>query len=412
MKEEIFSMKVGILIACRMKSQRLPRKALLPIVGKPLIDHLIERMKTAKKVQEIILCTSTHPDDAILQEAAERNGIQFFRGSEEDVMGRFIAAAENFKLNYVVRVTGDNPLTDAEHIDKLIESHLQTKADFSKVEQLPLGTNCEVISLSTLKKAHEMALDPNLSEYMTAYLKQPKYFKINLLEVDHSLKHPEIRLTVDVKEDLQLMEEIYRRLYVSPGKIFSIREIVQLLVEKEPDLLEINKKVPERALPKILMKGDQLASKPKIVVLGGCREVYHGVVLDIIEQFSLYNIVGLVDDDPAVHNTTLQGIPVLGGLNEFVPKIPSGTEGFFVASKNENFRKQCFHLLKQHGFTLVNIIHPRALISEDAKIGEGIFVGKNAKIYAHAILGDGTFVAPTVVVEKGVRINDFTNVTP
>ena len=201
-------MRVGILIACRMKSERLPQKALLPIVGKPMIDHLIERMKTSKHAQEIVLCTSTHPDDAILEQAALRNNIKFFKGSEEDVMGRFIGAAEMYQLDVVVRVTGDNPLTDAEHIDKLIESHLQTGADFSKIEQLPLGVNCEVISLSCLKKAHDLALDPNLSEYMTSYLKQPKYFKINVMEVDPYLNHPHIRLTVDVKADIELMEEI------------------------------------------------------------------------------------------------------------------------------------------------------------------------------------------------------------
>ena len=225
-------MNIGILVACRMKSQRLPRKALLPIVGIPLIDHLLERVKSAKLPVGVVLCTSTHPDDAVLEEVALRQRVHFFKGSEEDVMGRFIAAAERFQFDAIVRVTGDNPLTDPEHIDLLIKSHIETGADFSKVEQLPLGTNCEVISLSTLRKAHQLAADPNLSEYMTAYLKQPKYFKINLLEVDSYLKHPEIRLTVDVLQDLQLMEEIYGQLYTTSGEIFSLRSVIQLLTEQ------------------------------------------------------------------------------------------------------------------------------------------------------------------------------------
>lgn len=352
-------LRVGILIACRMKSSRLPRKALLPIVGKPLIDHLIERMKAVQKANEIILCTSTHPDDAILENAAKRNGIHFFCGSEEDVLSRFIAAAKQYQLEVVVRVTGDNPLTDPEYIDRLIESHSKTSADFSKVEQLPLGMNCEVISLSTLKKAHELAADPNLSEYMTAYLKQPKYFKINMLEVEPYLQHPEIRLTIDVQEDLNLMEEIYRRLYQPAGRVFTNHEIIKLLMD-EPHLAKINQHVPERALPKILLKDDPVADKPKIVLLGADMDGRAGKVLDIIEKYVLFNVVGLVDEQPLAGHTTFRGIPVLGGLDEFFLKIPPGTEGFFICSNDWKFCQKGEQLLRQHHLKKMSssFIHP------------------------------------------------------
>src|SRR3989344_7870705 len=105
-------MRIGILIACRLKSERLPEKALIPILGKPMISHLIERVKTAKMVNEVVLCTSTNPQDDPLVDIARGNNICVFRGSEEDVLGRFIAAAEEYNLDHVVRVTGDDPLTD------------------------------------------------------------------------------------------------------------------------------------------------------------------------------------------------------------------------------------------------------------------------------------------------------------
>ncbi|HIG93952.1 TPA: NTP transferase domain-containing protein [Candidatus Woesearchaeota archaeon] len=405
-------MRVGILIACRMKSQRLPQKALLPIVGKPLIDHLIERVKSAKVPEGIVLCTSTHPDDAVLEEVAQRNAIGFFRGSEEDVMGRFIAAAEKFGFDAVVRVTGDNPLTDPEHIDLLIKSHIETSADFSKVEQLPLGANCEVISLSTLRKAHTLADDPNLSEYMTAYLKQPKYFNINLLEVDPYLKHPQIRLTVDVKEDLQLMEEIYRRLYTEPGKIFSIRQVVELLTQREPELLKINQKVPERALPKILMKGDPIADKPKIVLCGARMDAHAGVVLQIIEEYALYNVVGFVDDDVRLHNTMIQGIPVLGSIDELPQKIPAGTTGFFICSGNNEFRERCYHFLKKQHYKLINVIHPTAHLSSTTVLGEGVFIGAHVVTTNKVHIGNGVLLNTACTIDHDNVVEDFVNISP
>lgn len=404
--------RVGILIACRMKSARLPKKALLPIVGKPMIDHLIERVKTAKLVDGVVLCTSTHPDDAILEEAAQRNNIPFFRGSEEDVMGRFIAAAEKYNFDIVVRVTGDNPLTDPEHIDKLIESHFQTGADFSKIEQLPLGCNCEVISLSTLRKAHELAEDPNLSEYMTAYLKQPKYFKINIMEVDPYLKHPQIRLTVDMKEDLELMEEIYRRLYTSPGKIFTMKEIITLLTENEPALLHINQKVPERALPKILMKNDPVANKQKIVLFGARIDGHAGVILDVIEQFSLYNVVGFFDDDVHLHNTTVRGVPVLGGVAEFPAKVPPGTTGCFISTSDREFMERCYNLIKQQGFSLVNIIHPAAQLSPTTKLGEGAFIAAGVITTHNVSIGNGVILNTGATIDHDNVIEDFVSISP
>ncbi len=405
-------MNVGILVACRMKSQRLPRKALLPIVGIPLIDHLLERVKSAKLPIGIVLCTSTHPEDVVLEEAAIRQQVHFFKGSEEDVMGRFIAAAELFKFDAVVRVTGDNPLTDPEYIDRLIQSHIESKADFSKVEQLPLGTNCEVISLSTLRKAHELAADPNLSEYMTAYLKQPKYFKINLLDVDPYLKHPEIRLTVDVAEDIQLMEEIYGKLYTKPGEIFSLRSVIELLTEQRPELLNLNKKVPERALPKILMKGDPVEDKPKIVICGARMDGHAGVVLQVIEQFALYNVVGFADDDVRLHNTMIQGIPVLGSIDELLLKVPLGTVGFFVASGSNEFREKCFTFLQKHKLELVNVIHPCAQISSMTKMGKGVFAGANVVTTNNVTIGDGVILNTACTIDHDTVVGDFVNISP
>ncbi len=231
-------MSVGIFIAVRMKSQRLPKKAIEIIGGQTVIEHLIDRLKLAKKVDEIILCTSTHPDDEILTKIADRKGLKWFKGEEDDVLKRFIDCAEKEGLDAVVRVTGDNILTDPEIIDSLIESHLQTAADYTTMDNLPLGVTAEVAWLRVLKRAHQIAKDPENTEYMTNYLRDPKHFKINILQPEAALKRPAYRLTIDLPPDLELIRSIFQKLYINK-RIFPLSEVIQLL-DSDPYLPLIN----------------------------------------------------------------------------------------------------------------------------------------------------------------------------
>ena len=203
--------EIGVLIAVRMKSSRLRSKAFGDIVGKPLIVHLIERMKRVTMAGKIVLCTSTHPDDKALVDVARQEGILAFAGSELDVMKRFIDAAEENYLKVVVRTTGDNPLTDPENIDRMIQEHLEGGFEFSKSEYLPLGVNAEVISVATLKRAYDTAEDTSLTEYMTTYLKRPDIFKVHVVKNTDPFyaNRALIRLTVDYENDLKLVNRIY-----------------------------------------------------------------------------------------------------------------------------------------------------------------------------------------------------------
>ena len=118
-------------------------------------------------------------------------------------MKRFIDAADQFGFTTVVRVTGDNPLTDPQNIDRLIVEHIKGGYDFTKSEYLPLGVNAEVMSIATLKRAHETAEDTSLTEYMTTYLKRPDIFRIHMIEETDPFfaQRSLIRLTVDYEED-------------------------------------------------------------------------------------------------------------------------------------------------------------------------------------------------------------------
>lgn len=312
--------RIGILIAVRMKSARLSNKALGDIVGKPLIVHLIERMRSVRNCDGIVLCTSTHPDDRILLDIADQAGIHSFAGDEIDVMKRFIDAAEQFNMDILVRVTGDNPLTDPQNIDRMIETCLDGELDFVKSEYLPLGVNAEVVTLETLKKAHSLALDTSLTEYMTSYLKRPDLFKIHTVGSNDLFfeKRSKIRLTVDFEEDLQVMRQIYDRLYPD-NPAFGIREVLELL-DAKPEILDINANMLEIPLPKIHFKGQNEYAKKLVAVVDDLGEGAAELV-GKINKLKEFDLVGLVYHGDDFQYTLIEGVPILGrysNLNDMV----------------------------------------------------------------------------------------------
>jgi sugar O-acyltransferase (sialic acid O-acetyltransferase NeuD family) len=160
------------------------------------------------------------------------------------------------------------------------------------------------------------------------------------------------------------------------------------------------------------MKGDPVEHKPKIVICGARMDGHAGVVLQVIEQYALYNVVGFVDDDVRLHNTMIQGIPVLGGIDELLAKIPAGTVGFFVASGSNEFREKCFAFLSLNNLSLVNVIHPSAVISSTTLLGKGIFVGANVVTTNNVRVGDGVILNTSSTLDHDNIVGDFVNISP
>ncbi|HIA12222.1 MAG TPA: hypothetical protein EYN69_09145 [Flavobacteriales bacterium] len=345
--------KIGILIAVRMKSERLASKAFGDIVGKPVIVHLIDRMKQVQNAGKIVLCTSTHPDDQVLLDVAEQEGILKFAGSELDVMERFIEAAVANNLEYVVRVTGDNPLTDPANIDQLIEEHIEGDFDFSKSEYLPLGVNAEVISLTTLEKAHSMALDTNLTEYMTSYLKRPDIFKVHSLENTESFYQGRglIRLTVDFDEDLQVMKHIYGALYENNPN-FTIGEVLEF-IDDNPDIMKINDNMLEIPLPKIRFSNEKEYTK-KIVILGRDLSGANAERINQLRELDEYEITGFVYYQSNLQYSLVDGIPTIGDC-EHIERLKIDADYFFLTFEEDELRKRFQRQLINKGLTEVVI---------------------------------------------------------
>lgn len=232
-------MKTAIFLSIREKATRLPKKVLLEIKGKTVTEHLIDRLKQTKLPDLIVLCTSTHPNDAILVEIAKKNGIEYFRGSEDDKLNRYLNAALKFGVDFMVIVDGDDIFCDPVFIDKIIERFIQTNADFITCKDLPLGVASSGIKLEALKKVCEIK-DESDTEVWGGYFMETGLFTVEYLKVgDEDLRHPEIRMTLDYPEDFEFFKAVFDGLYV-PGKFFSLKEIMRLL-KNNPHIVNINK---------------------------------------------------------------------------------------------------------------------------------------------------------------------------
>lgn len=235
-------MKTVILIAVRLHSKRLPGKALLRLGGKTLLEHLIDRLRLAEVPDDLVVCTSIHEDDRRIVELAKAIGVKWFAGSEDDVLDRFIRAAEREGARTIVRVTGDNPLTDLEIMDGMIRHHREENAEYTYTEDPPRGTRCEVLELAAMKKAHELAEDPSQTEYMSLYFRQPDFFRVSRYSVqDPALRRPNYRFTIDTPEDLKVLEMLYDALYDHKEKRFPpLGKIIEFL-DSNPAVSAINR---------------------------------------------------------------------------------------------------------------------------------------------------------------------------
>jgi spore coat polysaccharide biosynthesis protein SpsF (cytidylyltransferase family) len=237
--------KICALIAVRMKSKRLPKKALVDIEGYTAIERVVNNLKPSKYIDEIILATTTNSEDDPIEKLAKNKGLPFFRGDEDNVVKRFIDAAEKFNADIVVRVTGDCPLVSFEIADYHIADHLKKGADYTSnnIDDPPIGTGSEVINLSALKKLTTVNVDLNYSEYMTFYFRNnPKYFSINIVSCPKEYCRPNYRLTLDYPNDLEFFRVVFKHFQPGSGAIPLAKTISFL--DEHPEVVAINKNSP------------------------------------------------------------------------------------------------------------------------------------------------------------------------
>ena len=234
--------KTIAIVQARMGSKRLPQKMMKDICGKPLIQHVFERLSYSKCIDKIILATTNKKQDDSLSEFIIRLGFDVYRGSENNVLSRYHEAANKFKANIIVRVTGDCPLIDPKVVDSVINYFKDKEYDYvSNITppSYPDGLDTEVFSFFSLQKAQDLAILSSEREHVTPFIiKNPQIFKIgNFLNPFMNLS--DHRWTVDTVEDLELVKKIYKNLYLN-HHLFDMEEIYNFLL-KNPDLKKINR---------------------------------------------------------------------------------------------------------------------------------------------------------------------------
>jgi spore coat polysaccharide biosynthesis protein SpsF len=236
------------VIQARMGSTRLPGKVLADLAGAPALVRMVERLRFAKTLDDIVVATTNSPADAPLRAVAAEMGLDYYAGSERDVLGRYAEAAEHFAADPVVRLTADCPLIDPALVDECITRFRTPEGvPYDCVGlggDFPDGLDTEVIAARALTQADREARLPSEREHVTPYLwKHPEMFRLWRVVFPAALAHR--RWTVDEARDLELVRAIYARLY-RPGQIFGWQAIEELL-RREPELAALNAGIERNA---------------------------------------------------------------------------------------------------------------------------------------------------------------------
>lgn len=243
-------MKTGVIVQTRVGSTRLPGKVMLDLCGKPVIDHVIDRLKQSRLLDEIIIATTTHERDAIIVEQAKKNGVKRFCGSEDDVLSRYYYAAKENNLDVVVRVTSDCPLIDPAILDDVVDFYMRNNyklvtnagTDLNQ-RTFPRGLDVEVFSFSALEYAFNNAQESYQREHVTPYLYE--IYSDSVYYYKNDIDYSNFRWTLDTVEDYALISAIYERLYKEYDSKFGFYEVLELM-KSNPELVKINAHVEQK----------------------------------------------------------------------------------------------------------------------------------------------------------------------
>ena len=241
-------MNVAIIVQARIGSTRLPGKVMKKVMGKTLLEYLLERLKRVVRADDICVATTEKPQEQPILDLCSSLSVKTFRGSEDDVLERYFMAAQVIQADAIVRVTSDCPLIDPGEIDRLIEYYCLEQYDFITDIQgrsYPWGMGAEIFSFEALSKAHKSAKTKPEREHVTPYL----YRNLNIFQIGYipyQENQRDHRWTVDTPEDFQLVAKIIENLYPRKPE-FTIKDILNLIKEN-PAWKKINSHVMQKTV--------------------------------------------------------------------------------------------------------------------------------------------------------------------
>jgi spore coat polysaccharide biosynthesis protein SpsF len=235
-------MSCVVFITVRSASTRLPKKTLRKINGKPLIQNLVERLSKIHSVKEVIVCTTIEKSDNELVKYLQKIGVKTFRGSSTDILGRLYQAALKWKLKHFIVVEGDDLFCDSDLIKKTCQLLKKSNYEFIYWKNLPLGVTSFGIKTKPLFKLIKKFSTKNVETGWGSFILKSGVFKVGALKQDdYRLERPDIRLTIDYPEDLQLARKIIKNLPIN----FSLLDIISILDENN-EWLKINENMKQK----------------------------------------------------------------------------------------------------------------------------------------------------------------------
>ncbi len=239
--------KIACIIQARTGSSRFPNKVMMKIENKTILEHIINFLKFSKLTNQIIIATTNLPEDDVIESVGIQNNVDVFRGSDIDVLSRYFFCAKKFNVDIIVRITADNPLIDPTLVDKIINEIQTGKFDYVSnmiIQTFPLGYLVEAFTFQILKEIQDKLTDIENREHVTPYLRKNKGdYRIKNILASKGLERNKWRLTLDHKEDFELLEIIFKKIY-KPDNYIAYESVVKFL-DSNKNLLKINQKLKE-----------------------------------------------------------------------------------------------------------------------------------------------------------------------
>ena len=229
------------VIQARFGSKRLPRKVLKPLLDKPMLLHIVNRLKSSSYIEMMAIATTDYSEDNAIEDFAKENKIGCYRGKELDIVDRLYQTGRKYKASTIVRIWGDCPLIDPIIVDRTISEFLKENADYASnlnPPTYPRGMDVEVYAIETLEKIINDTEDPFHREYPKEYIIN-KSREFNIVNVENNVNLSHLHWTVDYMEDFKFVERVYEELY-KKNHLFTMQDILNLL-EKNKAFREMNK---------------------------------------------------------------------------------------------------------------------------------------------------------------------------
>tara|TARA_B100000989_G_C19531230_1_gene470018 strand:- start:5547 stop:6311 length:765 start_codon:yes stop_codon:yes gene_type:complete len=244
-------MNFGIVLTVRLQSKRLKNKALFSLNKQTMIEQIINRLKATSLSKNIVLSTSDNKENLILKKICKRTGINFFSGNEKDLMKRIYETARKYKFKNIICCTGDNPFIDFELIET-IRNLQKKKFDFIKTEGLPWGSFCYMVNTKALKRAINIKNSKD-TEVWFDYILKNSTFENYIMQTKDKLKNfPQLRLTVDYKQDYILSKILYILLQ-KKNEVFNLKDVIKLY-KKYQKIFFINRNIKQKKHKEIRVK--------------------------------------------------------------------------------------------------------------------------------------------------------------